>query len=80
MEGMDGLEFLQTVGHSGLVRSVIICSSLSEDLRFTVRQIVSLLNLELLGDLAKPLNYEAMECLLKKHSAVPRIEMVPEPP
>ena len=80
MEGMDGLEFLQAVGHSGLVGSVIICSSLSEDLRFTVRQIISLLSLELLGDLAKPLNYEELECLLKKHLSVPRIEVVPEPP
>lgn len=40
MDGMDGLEFLQQVGHSGLVGSVIISSSLSADVRRTVQQIV----------------------------------------
>ncbi|UHC80803.1 MULTISPECIES: response regulator [Pseudomonas] len=33
MEGMDGLQFLQRVGASGQVKSVIISSSLSADLR-----------------------------------------------
>ncbi|MGV8889721.1 MAG: EAL domain-containing response regulator [Pseudomonas sp.] len=80
MEGMDGLEFLQAIGHSGLVGSVIISSSLSADLRRTVRQIVSLLSLELLGDVGKPLHYESLELLLKKHSAVPSIGTVPVEP
>ncbi|CAI8856135.1 EAL domain-containing protein [Pseudomonas chlororaphis] len=80
MDGMDGLEFLQAVGHSGQVGSVIISSSLSADLRRTVRQIISLLNLELLGDIGKPLPYEALERLLKKHCAVPRTGTSPEPP
>ncbi|SDQ80834.1 EAL domain, c-di-GMP-specific phosphodiesterase class I (or its enzymatically inactive variant) [Pseudomonas sp. UC 17F4] len=80
MEGMDGLAFMQAVGDSGLVGSVIISSSLSADLRRTVRQIISLLNLELLGDIGKPLHYETLECMLKKHCAVPRTGMLPEQP
>ncbi|MBC3209346.1 EAL domain-containing response regulator [Pseudomonas sp. SWRI111] len=79
MDGMDGLEFLQAVGHSGLVGSVIISSSLSADLRRTVRQIISLLDLELLGDIGKPLHYETLERLLKKHCSVPRTGAPPEP-
>lgn len=78
MDGMDGLEFLQTVGHSELVNSVIICSSLSADLRRTVRQIISFLDLELLGDIGKPLSCEILERLLKKH--MPRIAALPEQP
>jgi EAL domain-containing protein (putative c-di-GMP-specific phosphodiesterase class I) len=80
MDGMDGLAFLQAVGHSGLVRSVIISSSISSDLRRTVRQIISLLNLELLGDIGKPLHYETLERLLKKHSSVPPTATLSELP
>lgn len=60
MEGMDGLAFIQHVAASGQVGSIIISSSLSADLRRTVRQIVSLLGLEFLGDLAKPLKMESL--------------------
>lgn len=80
MDGMDGLTFLQAVGHSGLVRSVIISSSLSADLSRTVRQIISLLNLELLGDIGKPLHYETLERLLKKHSSAPPTATLAAPP
>lgn len=66
MEGMDGLAFIQHVAASGQVGSIIISSSLSADLRRTVRQIVSLLGLEFLGDLAKPLKMESLNELLKK--------------
>ncbi|WP_073523174.1 EAL domain-containing response regulator [Pseudomonas fluorescens] len=79
MDGMDGLEFLQAVGHAGLVGSVIISSSLSEELRRTVRQIISLLDLELLGDIGKPLDEDALERLLKKHCSLPRTGAPPEP-
>ena len=67
MDGMDGLEFLQRVGRSGLVGSVIISSSLSADLRRAVQQIVSLLGLEMLGDVGKPMQAPALDVLLKKH-------------
>jgi EAL domain-containing protein (putative c-di-GMP-specific phosphodiesterase class I) len=66
MEGMDGLAFLQQVGHSGRVGSVIISSSLSADLRRAAQQMVSLLGLEMLGDVGKPLQITALEALLKK--------------
>lgn len=68
MEGMDGLEFLQRVGESGQVKSVIISSSLSVDLRRAVHQMVTLLGLELLGDVGKPLHVQGLADLLKKPS------------
>ncbi|MFG6206665.1 EAL domain-containing response regulator [Pseudomonas retamae] len=64
MEGMDGLEFLQRVGASGQVRSVIISSSLSVDLRRAVQQMVALLGLDLLGDVGKPLHQQVLADLL----------------
>ncbi|MFJ2536539.1 EAL domain-containing protein [Pseudomonas sp. NPDC087614] len=66
MEGMDGLEFLQRVGASGQVKSVIISSSLSADLRRAVHQMVTLLGLELLGDVGKPLHVQVLQDLLRK--------------
>lgn len=66
MEGMDGLEFIQRIGASGQVRSIIISSTLSADLRRAVRQMVSLLGLEFLGDVGKPLHTEALGKLLSK--------------
>lgn len=66
MEGMDGLEFLQRVGASGQVKSVIISSSLSADLRRAVHQMVALLGLELLGDVGKPLHSQVLADLLHK--------------
>lgn len=66
MDGMDGLEFLQRVGASGQVKSVIISSSLSADLRRAVHQMVALLGLELLGDVGKPLHSQVLAELLHK--------------
>ncbi|RON67330.1 EAL domain-containing protein [Pseudomonas fluorescens] len=71
MEGMDGLEFLQRVGASGQVKSVIISSSLSADLRRAVHQMVTLLGLELLGDVGKPLHAQVLGDLLSKALARP---------
>lgn len=79
MEGMDGLEFFQRVGPSGLVGSIIISSSLSADLRRAVRQIVSLSGLRLLGDVGKPLQVQALTQVLQKHRAAPRDEPQPLP-
>lgn len=64
MEGMDGLQFLQRVGASGQVKAVIICSSLSADLRRAVHQMVTLLGLELLGDVGKPMHAQVLAGLL----------------
>ena len=66
MEGMDGLDFLQRVGATGQVKAVIISSSLSADLRRSVHQMVTLLGLELLGDVGKPLPMQGVADLLKK--------------
>jgi EAL domain-containing protein (putative c-di-GMP-specific phosphodiesterase class I)/FixJ family two-component response regulator len=77
MEGMDGLEFLQRVGASRQVRSVIISSSLSADLRRAVHQMVALLGLELLGDVGKPLHSQALAELL--HKFVERSRSKPRP-
>lgn len=80
MEGMDGIEFIQRVGGSGQVGSIIISSSLSADLRRAVRQIVSLLGLEFLGDLGKPLRAEALRALLKKPQRARPIAAFPSEP
>jgi len=74
MEGMDGLEFIQRVGTGGQVRSIIVSSSLSADLRRAVGQIVSLLGLEFLGDVGKPLQVDALDKLLKKQFNVRPME------
>lgn len=66
MDGMDGLEFLQRVGASGQVKAVIICSSLSADLRRAVHQMVTLLGLDLLGDVGKPMHAQVLAELLGK--------------
>ncbi|NMZ32843.1 EAL domain-containing protein [Pseudomonas proteolytica] len=66
MDGMDGLEFLQKVGATGQVKSVIISSSLPSDLRRAVHQMIALLGLDLLGDVGKPLHAEMLADLLGK--------------
>lgn len=71
MEDMDGLEFLQRAAQAELVRSVIINSSLAEDVRRAARQLIPLLGLVLLGDLGKPLQSDSMEGLLKKYLSDP---------
>jgi len=79
MEGMDGLEFLQCAGDTRQVGSVILSSSLSADVRRSVRQIISLLGLEFLGDVGKPLCMEALQALLKKHVPAPATRCGPAP-
>lgn len=66
IEGMDGLEFLRVAAQAGLIRSVIICSELAPDLRRGVQEMVSLLGLEMLGDIGKPLNLELLQILLAR--------------
>ncbi|MDR6165556.1 EAL domain-containing response regulator [Pseudomonas fluorescens] len=78
MEGMDGLEFIQQAGACGLVKSIIVCSSVSPDLRRAVGQVAALSGLELLGDVGKPLKYEPLELLLKKYVAKPAVKVQPQ--
>ncbi|MHC8318557.1 EAL domain-containing response regulator [Pseudomonas sp. LB3P31] len=80
MEGMDGLEFFRRLGAGGQVRSVIISSSLSADLRRAVHQIVSLRGLELLGDVGKPLHPHVLRQLLDKHLNAPAAQPAPPLP
>jgi EAL domain-containing protein (putative c-di-GMP-specific phosphodiesterase class I) len=79
MEGMDGLEFLKRAAQAGLVGSIIIGSSLSVDLRRSVCQIVSLLGLDVLGDVGKPLRPEDLAFLLKKYLNARGVEPVTLP-
>lgn len=67
MKGMDGLQFLQEVSTSGLVGSVILCSTLSLDLRRAVCQMIHLSGLRLLGDAGKPLQSEVLQSLLERY-------------
>ncbi|TLG94107.1 EAL domain-containing protein [Pseudomonas edaphica] len=67
LDGMDGLEFLHLAAKAGLVSSVIINSSLTEDVRRTAHRLVTMLGLVVLGDLNKPLQMDALEGLLEKH-------------
>lgn len=68
MQGMGGLEFLRSAGLSGLVGSIIISSALSADLRRSVRQIIALSGLVMLGDVGKPLRLDALQELLARHA------------
>ena len=77
MEGMDGLAFLRRVGKSGQAKAIIISSALSADLRRTARQIVTLLGLELLGDVGKPLHAEVLGPLLAKYQGACTTEKTP---
>lgn len=85
MKGMDGVEFLRLAGQAGLIRSVIICSELALDLRRGVQEMVSLLGLEMLGDIGKPLNMELLQLLLAtfvqlRHESRVSVVKVPDTP
>ncbi|WP_277761957.1 EAL domain-containing response regulator [Pseudomonas sp. A34-9] len=85
MAGMDGLTFLRLAKESGLIRAVIICSSLPEDLLRTVDRIVTLQGLELVGSVGKPLSVEVLQPLLMRYRsdetlATKSIENTPDQP
>lgn len=69
MDGMDGLAFLRRVGRTGQVRSIIVSSALSADLRCAAHQLIALLGLELLGDAGKPLYAAVLQPLLLKYQS-----------
>ena len=77
MEGMDGLAFLRRVGRSGQVRSIIVSSAMSADLRYAAHQLIGLLGLELLGDVGKPLYADVLQPLLHKYQSICTREPVP---
>lgn len=80
IEGMDGIEFLRIAGQAGLIRAVIICSELAPDLRRGVQEMVSLLGLEMLGDIGKPLNLDLLHILLAKFVQLRSESRVPATP
>lgn len=77
MEGMDGLAFMRRVGLSGQVKSIIISSALSADLRRAAHQIIALLGLELLGDVGKPLHADVLGPLLARYQGACTPEKMP---
>jgi len=72
MEGLDSLDFLQRSASSGLVRSVIINSSLAEDVRRAAGKLIPLLGLRMLGELGHPLQFDSLGRLLKNYLNQPK--------
>ncbi|OPA96921.1 hypothetical protein BFW87_11420 [Pseudomonas fluorescens] len=78
MEGMDGLEFIQRVGATGQLGAILISSCMPSDVRRAVRQMGSLLGLNMLGDIAKPLQAETLRQFLEDYlSAQPSALSLP---
>ncbi|MGY2041478.1 EAL domain-containing response regulator [Pseudomonas pergaminensis] len=67
MEGMDGLEFIQRAGTTGQLDAVLISSCMPSDVRRAVRQMGSLLGLNMLGDVTKPLQVDTLRQFLKEY-------------
>lgn len=67
MEGMDGLEFIQRAGTAGQLGAVLISSCMPSDVRRAVRQMGSLLGLNMLRDVAKPLHADILRQFLEAY-------------
>jgi EAL domain-containing protein (putative c-di-GMP-specific phosphodiesterase class I) len=65
-EGVNNLELLQSVGRSGLMGAIIICSPLPAEVLRAVRQIVSPLGMVLLGDFNEYSPLRPLQALLEK--------------
>jgi EAL domain-containing protein (putative c-di-GMP-specific phosphodiesterase class I) len=65
-EGVNNLELLQSVGRSGLMGAIIICSPLPAEVLRAVRQIVSPLGMVLLGDFNESSPLRPLQALLEK--------------
>lgn len=77
MEGMDCLDFLQSVGRSRQVKSVIIGAGFSLELRQIVGEIIALLGLKLLGEVQRHTGLETLAVLLGAHLASPTLKPLP---
>lgn len=71
MDGLDSLDFLQRSAQNGLVRSVIINSSLAEDVRRAAAKLIPLMGLRMLGELGSPLQFDTLSRLLKNYLSQP---------
>ena len=65
----DGLCFLSQAREAGLLNAVIICSSIPDELVYTVEQILRLQGLEWLGNAVRPLVAEELVLLLQAYCA-----------
>ena len=65
MDGMDGLQFIQRISATGQVGAIIISSGLPGDIRRAVSQMGALLDVNVLGNLGKPLQLETLQPLLQ---------------
>ncbi|WP_157806850.1 response regulator [Pseudomonas sp. S10E 269] len=79
MEGMDGLSFLREAGQRQLAHAVIISSDLAPDLLQTIGQMVKLLGMQLLGELAKNARPPNLKRLLE-HYVLPSLSGGLHPP
>ncbi|TPG79608.1 EAL domain-containing response regulator [Pseudomonas arsenicoxydans] len=64
---MDGLNFLQEIARSGKVNAVILTSTLDPAVKRTIRQLVTLMGLQVLADISKPLSSELLKSILFQH-------------
>ncbi|WP_432755200.1 EAL domain-containing response regulator [Pseudomonas sp. WMBT8] len=67
MHGLDSLDFLRCSAQNGLVKSVIVNSSLAEDVRRAATKLIPLLGLRMLGELGQPLQFDTLSRLLKNY-------------
>lgn len=75
MDGMDGLVFIQRISASGQVGAIILSSELPWDVRSAVRQMGALLGVNMLGDIGKPLQLEALQALLELGLSKPPVTL-----
>ncbi|MHA6575423.1 EAL domain-containing response regulator [Pseudomonas yamanorum] len=71
MEGMDGVAFFKKVADSGLVKALVVSSAVPADLRHMVKRLITLLGINLLGDVGKPLSLPILGKVLKQYSPKP---------
>lgn len=65
--GMDGTQFLREASRRGQIKSVILSSDVSSDLTAAILHMASLLGIQVLGDLGKPLKLGRLESLLRRY-------------
>ncbi|ANH97584.1 hypothetical protein A8L59_09260 [Pseudomonas koreensis] len=77
--GLDCLEFLRCASHSGMVRSVVLCSELQPELHRALGHMPTLAGLHLLGILNRPIQLRSLRRLLLRYRLA-RVVPVPTVP
>lgn len=80
MPGEDGLSFLRKAANAGVVKSVIITSSIPDSMRQGIITMIRLLGLEFLGDLAKPVGRSELKIALSSYGNDSRLNELPSLP